>query len=216
MNERRRFLFMISGSVMAAGLGCGGGDTGSSGGGASGGGNGGTGTGGAGGTGGGVTGGTGGAGGTTTTTSLTGDCGGGGAMNAGLNSDKCQSASGVFDIGAPADYAALGFHKVTNLGSNVLLVRDSMGLYALSSLCTHSCCDMNKKQGVQDIGTVTTSNGVQQIRCNCHGSRFNPDGTVAKGPASTPLHAYGLSLGCDGILYVDTTKTVPNTQRLAV
>jgi Rieske Fe-S protein len=204
---------MISGSVMAAGLGCGGDTVSSGGGGTAGSGTGGA-TGGSGGTGG-ATGGTA-TGGTTTTTSLTENCGGGGSMNAGLNNDKCQSDSGVFAVGAPADYAAIGFHKVQNKSANVLLVRDDMGLYALSSYCTHSCCDMNKKQGVQDIGTITSSGGAQQIRCNCHGSRFNTDGTVAKGPASQPLRAYGLALGCDGVLYVDTTTTVPNTQRLAV
>jgi Rieske Fe-S protein len=226
MNERRRFLYLVSSSAVAAGLGCGGditsttdGTGGSAGAGAGGSagagtGGGGAGGGGAGGTGGGGAGGTGGAGGMTTTTSAT--CGGGGASSSGTNNDKCKSDAGVFDVGKPADYAGNGFHKVANLKANCLIVRDDKGLWALSSLCTHECCDMDSKQGGLDVGTFTTQNGLPVVKCNCHGSRFNLDGTVAKGPATTPLHAYEMSLGCDGILYVDTTKVVPSSQRLPV
>jgi Rieske Fe-S protein len=195
MNDRRRFLHMLGASVSAFGFGCDGSATdpttsGSTGNGAS-------------------SSSTGGQGGAQ-------NCGYGGASNQGVNSDICQSNRGRFAVGTPDNYATAGFHKSTNLDSNVLIVRDAGGLYALSSLCTHQCCDMNTQIQGQNVGTITTSGGKPIIVCNCHISRFRADGTVLSGPASSPLPAYPLSLGCDGVLYVDTTTTVSNTQRLSV
>ena len=142
MNERRRFLQVLGGTMAAYGAGCGsvnGVGT----------------TGGAGGAG------TGGAGTTSTTTGTTtstttgmttatntttssssgGNCGGGGASSKGMNNDFCGSNAGVFAIGKPSDYAGDGLHQVQSGQANVLVGRDSGGLYAMSSLCTHNCCD---------------------------------------------------------------------------
>jgi len=91
----------------------------------------------------------------------------------------------------------------------VLIARDDGGLYALTSLCTHLCCDLSGPFGV--IGMV---GGKSAIQCKCHGSAFFADGSVASGPALLALDAHPLALGCDGVLYVDTTSTVPSTQRL--
>jgi Rieske Fe-S protein len=191
MNERRRFLQMVGTGLVAAG--CGSKVN--------------TGSGGAGGNG------AGGAGGMTSTS--TGPmCGGGGAFSSGQNNDFCGSIAGTFDVGKPADYAGMGMFKVQNQSASVLLVRDAGGLYALSSLCTHECCDMNSVVQGQQVGTIVNVGGAPTIRCNCHFSVFKADGSVQKGPANNPLPAYQLSLGCDGVLYVDTTVVVPNTQRL--
>jgi nitrite reductase/ring-hydroxylating ferredoxin subunit len=53
------------------------------------------------------------------------------------------------------------------------LLRDGSGLYALSLVCTHLGC------------TVTVSAGA--LACPCHGSTFDRQGMVLKGPADRPL-----------------------------
>ncbi len=117
-------------------------------------------------------------------------------------------------MGKPSDYPATGLYKVTNIPSNVMIGRDANGLYAISSLCTHQCCDMNDSQSGYAYGSFTTLNGQKVLRCNCHGSEFAYDGTVVRGPASSSLQSFQLDLGCDGVLYADTSKPVAKTQRL--
>ena len=53
------------------------------------------------------------------------------------------------------------------------LLRDGSGLYALSLVCTHLGC------------TVTVS--AHELACPCHGSIFDRQGRVLKGPADRPL-----------------------------
>ncbi|GAC1466959.1 MAG: Rieske 2Fe-2S domain-containing protein [Desulfuromonadaceae bacterium] len=53
------------------------------------------------------------------------------------------------------------------------LLRDGSGLYALSLVCTHLGC------------TVTVS--AQELACPCHGSTFDRQGMVLKGPADRAL-----------------------------
>ena len=60
---------------------------------------------------------------------------------------------------------------------------------AFSSTCTHKGCTVNK---IAD-GTID---------CPCHGSKFNLDGTVAKGPATKPLEAKNISVEGDSIVLV--------------
>jgi len=98
---------------------------------------------------------------------------------------------------------------VTNTSANVLVVRDDGGLYALSSLCPHQCCDMNGK-----FGSITTVGGQPAIRCVCHNSKFLANGSVVAGPSTSGLDAHPLSVGCNGALYVDTSMIVPTSQRL--
>ncbi len=56
-----------------------------------------------------------------------------------------------------------------------------------SNICTHTGCTLNE---VAD-GT---------INCPCHGSKFNLDGTVARGPASRPLDPAAIVVEGDSIL----------------
>ncbi|MHB8122077.1 MAG: QcrA and Rieske domain-containing protein [Desulfuromonadaceae bacterium] len=55
----------------------------------------------------------------------------------------------------------------------VAILRDDSGFYALSLVCTHLGC------------TVTVSEDA--ISCPCHGSRFDRQGVVLKGPADRAL-----------------------------
>lgn len=49
---------------------------------------------------------------------------------------------------------------------------------ALSMICTHQGCQ-----------TVIRQNG-SRFECDCHGSRFDADGSVVAGPAESPLPKY--------------------------
>jgi len=56
----------------------------------------------------------------------------------------------------------------------VIVVKNSEGIHVLSSRCTHLGCQINK-----------LDNG--KLVCPCHGSSFNENGRVIKGPASSNL-----------------------------
>ncbi|MHC9294546.1 Rieske (2Fe-2S) protein [Mycobacterium sp. LTG2003] len=55
-----------------------------------------------------------------------------------------------------------------------------------SSVCTHAGCAVSEVVGTS-------------ITCPCHGSSFNLDGTVAKGPAKRPLDAKPIAVQGDSI-----------------
>jgi Rieske Fe-S protein len=196
MNERRRFLHVIGSGAMAVGMnsaGCSAARTapGGAGSGGGGGGAGGSGTGGSG------------TGGVKTTSSSTTT-----ATTSTSTGAGCEMSPAGEEIGQPTDYASDGLHIVTD--KSVLIGRDAGGLYALTAICTHQGCDMASSSSWGPDGQISGSD----IICNCHGSTFSATGAVVQGPAQQPLHALALALGCDGFLYVDTTKTVANTVRL--
>ena len=65
-------------------------------------------------------------------------------------------------------------------GFGILIVRDAATTYtALSMRCTHESCMVD--------GTVPVGG---PILCRCHGSQFNLDGSVRRGPAASPLATY--------------------------
>ncbi|WP_186756858.1 QcrA and Rieske domain-containing protein [Echinicola salinicaeni] len=70
--------------------------------------------------------------------------------------------------------------------ARVLVVNIGNDMFsALTSVCTHSnCADNWKFQSSQFV-------------CGCHGSRFTTDGSVANGPASSPLTSYSTMLQDD-------------------
>ena len=70
----------------------------------------------------------------------------------------------------------------------VVLTQPSAGDFkGFSAICTHAGCTVNK---VAD-GTID---------CPCHGSKFNLDGSVAKGPATKPLEPAAVSVQGDSIV----------------
>lgn len=69
----------------------------------------------------------------------------------------------------------------------VLVRREAVGLTAaafqhFSLVCTHSGC------------LVAAQAGSGEFHCPCHGSKFNPDGTVLNGPAARPLERHVLTV----------------------
>jgi Rieske Fe-S protein len=96
--------------------------------------------------------------------------------------------------GAPAP-AAKPIAKTSDVpvGSGVIVgevvvTQPSTGEFkGFSAKCTHKGCMVDK---VAD-GTID---------CPCHGSKFNLDGTVAKGPAQEPLEAQAVTVQGDSIV----------------
>jgi Rieske Fe-S protein len=99
---------------------------------------------------------------------------------------------------APAVTAAPGGDAIAKtadvpVGSGVIvdevvITQPAAGEFkGFSSKCTHKGCAVNK---VAD-GTID---------CPCHGSKFNLDGTVAKGPATEPLETKAIAVQGDSIV----------------
>jgi len=87
--------------------------------------------------------------------------------------------------------------------SNVVVARDANGVYAMSGVCTHAGCLM-------DDSSDTIAAG---LSCPCHGSKFDGNGAVTRGPASTPLKHYAVTIAADGTITVDGSQPVsPDTR----
>ncbi len=85
-------------------------------------------------------------------------------------------------VGVPVyfDYPSAGY-------TNLLLKKASGSVIALSALCTHVCCQCQ------------FDSSAQEIACPCHGSLFDLNGKVLRGPASTPLPSIQLSIDSSGV-----------------
>lgn len=106
-----------------------------------------------------------------------------------------------FRIGPP-DRFPLG--SATRIeGRNVLILRDREGVRALSLVCTHLGCIVQR----QENGNFT---------CPCHGSRFDAEGRVVQGPAPSRLRYLEVSRAPSGDLVVDQDRQVDPSRRLLV
>lgn len=132
-----------------------------------------------------------------------------------MDDDNSNGASGSGAAGAggsgagtfPEGYVDLGPVAALPVGTLVtvafeelLVGRDEVGVYAMTSRCTHQGCNMIDNDGVMP-GNIT--------QCGCHGSRFDPNGVPIKGPASKPLVHFSviindaLRIGVNDQLQVD-------------
>ncbi len=80
-------------------------------------------------------------------------------------------------------------------GRSVAVFRDGDGVYAISKICTHLGCIVNP---------VPTG-----FDCPCHGSRFDPNGDVIRGPAPTPLEWLAVARTADNTYLIDEGSSVP-------
>jgi Rieske Fe-S protein len=93
---------------------------------------------------------------------------------------------------------------VVMLGSNVVLGRDSQGLYAMSAVCTHAGC------------TLANSSSGTGLFCGCHSSAFDRNGVVTQGPAQRNLQHYQVDVAADGAITVQGGMPISSTARTAV
>lgn len=97
-----------------------------------------------------------------------------------------------FRIGHPNDFAlgsARNFER-----ENVTVFRDDQGIFAISTLCTHLGCVVQRSE--------------EGFQCPCHGSKFDSKGEVTRGPAPKSLLWYAVAQSTGGALYVDRAKSV--------
>jgi cytochrome b6-f complex iron-sulfur subunit len=107
-----------------------------------------------------------------------------------------------FRIGTPDDYPV---DSVTYFpDQEVYLVRTEMGFFAESAICTH-------------LGCITQWHPeANLIECPCHGSRYQRNGMVGRGPAPRALPHFAVRIMPDGTLWVDKLVVVKQTEILKV
>lgn len=86
-------------------------------------------------------------------------------------------------------------------GRQVAIFRDTEGVHAISTICTH-------------LGCVVKPNP-EGFECPCHGSRFAHDGGVTKGPAPRALPWLQVT-SKGGVLIVDEGTAVPAGTKIQV
>jgi cytochrome b6-f complex iron-sulfur subunit len=86
----------------------------------------------------------------------------------------------------------------------IFVVREKNLIRVVSAVCTHLGCTVN---------WVAERN---RWECPCHGSVFNNEGKVIRGPARRPLPWYEVSLTPAGRILVDERRIVPYTETLSV
>jgi len=100
----------------------------------------------------------------------------------------------AFPIGRVEDFPP---DSVTFLEDYRLFIfRKPEGFYVISSVCTHLGCN------------VRWNGDGEQFNCPCHGSIFDRNGAVDRGPAPKPLEWYELTRLGDGRLQVNTRRLV--------
>ncbi len=120
----------------------------------------------------------------------------GSAVLCGCNSaiEKPASASDspvkpeAIDAGPVDQFIADGIYPQFR-DRGVFIVRRAGHLTALSSICTHRNCKIDPAAD-------------QTFLCKCHGSRFDPQGHVNKGPAKRDLPVYATSVDGSGHLII--------------
>jgi cytochrome b6-f complex iron-sulfur subunit len=72
---------------------------------------------------------------------------------------------------------------ITPGSATIIVVRTSAtAVAAVSDICTHARCGVNYDASLS------------LLVCPCHGSEFELNGSVARGPARTPLRVYTAAL----------------------
>lgn len=95
----------------------------------------------------------------------------------------------VFDLGPASDYAVGTRTLLPDVPA--MLIHDESGFSALSLVCTHLGCTVESETG--------------ELVCPCHGSLFDGQGQVVRGPASTPLPVFQVETTAEGNLQLFLT-----------
>jgi cytochrome b6-f complex iron-sulfur subunit len=114
-----------------------------------------------------------------------GGCGPGGASLPNATTTACGGATCIdLTDAANADLTEVGGTMAFDAANDTILVAriSDTEVIALSAVCTHAGC------------IVDYNASAQRIDCGCHGSEFATDGSVLRGPASSPLKMYAATL----------------------
>ena len=93
-----------------------------------------------------------------------------------------------FDLGPASKYPLNSRTLLSDVPA--VLIHNQAGFSALSLVCTHLGCTVEQN-----------SDG---FACPCHGSRYDANGTVQRGPAMKPLRQLRLELKADSTLILHT------------
>ena len=72
---------------------------------------------------------------------------------------------------------------------NILMKRSDGTIFAMSMLCTHVCCQCEY------------ASQYNEILCPCHGSVFDQNGKVLRGPAPIPLPTVEMNIDSSGNIF---------------
>jgi Rieske Fe-S protein len=122
----------------------------------------------------------------------------------GQGADGTAASFGDLPAG-PASALGVGDVKIVP-GGPAVIARDSGGVYAMTITCTHRGCDVAPNAS----GASTT------LDCPCHGSRFDANGNVIRGPAGAPLVHFAVAVDAAGNLTVHGGTEVAASVRVAV
>lgn len=109
--------------------------------------------------------------------------------------------AGATMLGAVTSFPVGSWRNVK--AARVIVGRDARGIFAYTSVCTHSGCTVPAPSAATSGST-----------CPCHGSQYNNDGMVTRGPAPRSLDNREVVV-CGGDVYV-TSNTVPVGTRAPV
>ncbi len=101
-------------------------------------------------------------------------------------------ASQEFKIGKVFEYAPGTMRDFNE--ENVFVYCSDEGIYAISKVCTHLGCIISREE--------------YGFQCPCHGSRYDADGQVVRGPAPRSLAWLHVARLPNGELVVDRAKQV--------
>jgi cytochrome b6-f complex iron-sulfur subunit len=120
----------------------------------------------------------------------------------------CQNPTGSAPTGpvSAGNVSSLKMNTLQVLSSNVVIGRDNQGLYAMSAVCPHAGCLVEDTSGSISAG----------LSCPCHGSAFDGNGGVTRGPARSSLQHYKVTIAADGSITVDGGTTVAADVRVPV
>lgn len=111
-------------------------------------------------------------------------------LQAGCGDEGAKPLPGGPIAAGDADDVAMGSVQAVR-GENAFIARDARGFYAMTAVCTHAACRV--------IAPALTD---AVMICPCHGSMFNRNGAVTRGPASAALQHYQVDVGADGQLTI--------------
>ncbi len=105
-----------------------------------------------------------------------------------LDYDPSPVSKSEFDLGNISNYPLNSRTLISE--PPVLLLRTDDGFSAVSLVCTHLGCTLEVHS--------------QGFTCPCHGSRFDPEGTVVQGPAGRSLQSLLVEVTEEGNLKLFT------------
>ena len=109
---------------------------------------------------------------------------------------------GQHTAGNVSDYSVGSLSTVGSVA--IVLGRDSVGFYAMTTICTHTECNIRDDGSISDTG----------LWCACHNSLFDSYGAVTSGPARKPLRHYDITIDANGAITVDADTQVSSDVRI--